>query len=84
VRSRALGSNPKHIWIWPEAPNGDPQLREQVELVRKGVWEVIGQLTGRAENMAADGVGLDLRLKWSHNELKRYAPTCKVSLREYS
>ena len=49
----------------------DPQLREQVELMRKGVWEVISQLTGRAENMAADGVGLDLRLKWSHNELKQ-------------
>jgi hypothetical protein len=62
----------------------DPQLREQVELMRKGVWEVISQLTGRAENKAADGVGLDLRLKWSHSEVKRYAPTCKVSLREYS
>jgi hypothetical protein len=49
----------------------DPQLRDS---------EVIGQLTGRAENMAAGGVGLDLRLKWSHNELKRYAPTRKVSL----
>jgi RNA-splicing ligase RtcB len=48
-----------------------PQLREQVELVRKAVWEGIGQLTGRAENTVADGVGLDLRLKWSHNELKQ-------------
>jgi hypothetical protein len=62
----------------------DPQLREQVELVRKAVWEVIGQLTGRAENTAADGVGLDLRLKWSHNELKQNALACKVSLGEYS
>ena len=49
----------------------DPQLREQVELVRKAVWDVNGRLTGRAENTAADGVGLDLRLKWSHNELKQ-------------
>jgi hypothetical protein len=62
----------------------DPQLREQVELMRKGVWEVISQLTGRAENKAADGVGLDLRLKWSYSEVKRYVPTCKVSPREYS
>ena len=52
-----------------------PQLREQVELVRKAVWEGIGQLTGRAENTVADGVGLDLRLKWG-----RCAPACKVSL----
>jgi hypothetical protein len=49
----------------------DPQLREQMELVRKAIGEIIGQLTGRAENTAADGVGLDLRLKWSHNELKQ-------------
>ena len=49
----------------------DSLLREQVELVRNAVWEVVGQLAGRAGNTSADGIGLDLRLKWSYEELKK-------------
>jgi hypothetical protein len=58
----------------------DPQLQKQVELARKAVWEVIGQLTGRGENTAAGGVGLHLRLKWSHNELKQTLQRAKYRL----
>jgi hypothetical protein len=61
----------------------DPQLREQVELVRKAVWEVIGQLTGRAENTAADGVGLP-KTQVEPQRTEADAPACKVSLGEYS
>jgi hypothetical protein len=49
----------------------DALLRKRLESVREAVWEIVNQLNGRAFNTMADGVGIDLKLQWSYNELNQ-------------